>query len=70
MLKVDEVEVLVMLEYGDDGRIDLRKSMAIRLIHKPTGLDVECDEFDSQVLNKEKAWQILEEKVRTHLHGN
>ncbi|MBQ8162865.1 MAG: peptide chain release factor 1 [Clostridia bacterium] len=65
-----EVEILptdVIIETckssGAGGQHVNKTESAIRLIHKPTGIVVECQDERSQLRNKDKAFQILRTKL-------
>ena len=62
-LNMSDVIVETCKSSGAGGQHVNKTESAIRLIHKPTGIVVECQDERSQFKNKDKAFKILRAKL-------
>ncbi len=67
VLSEKDVKTEVFRASGHGGQGVNTTDSAVRLTHLPTGIKASCQATRSQIKNKDRAWNILTERVRAHL---
>ena len=62
-IKQDDLEIETIKSSGAGGQHINKTESAIRLIHKPTGIVIECQDERSQFKNRDKAMKLLRTKL-------
>ena len=68
-LDMNDVEITTCRSSGAGGQHVNKTESAIRAVHKPTGIVVECQDERSQVQNKARALEILQQRVQDFYQG-
>lgn len=62
----DDVEIDITTSQGPGGQNVNKVATAVKMRHKPTGIEVRMQDTKSQHQNREKAWQLLRARLFDH----
>ena len=68
-IRPEEVDESFIRGSGPGGQKINKTSSTVRLLHRPTGIEVRCQRERSQAANRELAWAELCEKLEARARG-